>query len=133
MSRVILILILLAVTLGTALAGSPEATRYADKAGLYTAAGKFDLALDYYTRAVALDPGNPQLYTYRAFLLLKMKRYDDALKDFSERIRLEPENPSGYLSRGLVYADLHRDKEAEEDFGAACRLGSSDGCIFASQ
>ena len=51
----------------------------------------------------------------------------------SEVIRLEPETPSGYLARGFVYADLRRDKEAEEDFGAACRLGSRDGCIFASE
>jgi regulator of sirC expression with transglutaminase-like and TPR domain len=99
----------------------------------YVSEGQAELALEYYSKAVAMEPENPLHYTTRGFFLLKLKRYDEALKDFSTVIRLEPQNPTNYLTRGLVYSDMNREKEGGADFAAACKMGSRDGCSFAAQ
>lgn len=111
----------------------PGAHRYAEMADKYVSEGKTELALEFYSKAVAADPQNPTHYTTRGFFLLKLKRYDGALEDFSAVIRLEPHNPAHFLTRGLVYSDLKREKEADADFATACSMGSRDGCSFAGE
>lgn len=133
MKKVLLLLLLGAMLVLTAFRNPPGVLRYVEMADKSFAAGEKELALEYYAKAVALEPENPGLYSGRGFLLLKLKRYDDARKDFSEWIRLEPQKPTGYLSRGFVSLEMGQTREADADFAAACRLGDSTGCNFAAQ
>ena len=112
---------------------APGALRYSEMADKYVSQGQTELALEYYSKAVALEPQIPSHYTTRGFFLLKLKRYDAALEDFSTAIKLEPQNPANYLTRGLVYSDLKKQEEADADFATACKMGSKDGCSFAGQ
>lgn len=111
----------------------PGALRYSEMADKSVSEGQRELALEYYGKAVALEPENPALYTSRGFFLLKLKRYDAAVEDFSTAIKLDPQNPANFLTRGLVYSELKREKEADADFATACKAGSRDGCSFAAQ
>lgn len=131
MSRISLFLCLLALSCLTAFRNPPGALRYIELADKCRAAGENELAMEYYSKAITLEPENPAGYNARGFYLLKLNRFEGALEDFSAIIRLEPGNPDGYLTRGLVYGNLKRDKEADADFMEACRLGSKDGCSFA--
>jgi tetratricopeptide (TPR) repeat protein len=117
----------------TAFRNTPGALRYAEMADKYVADGQPELALEYYSKAVAAEPEKSLHYTTRGFFLLKLKRYDEALNDFSAAIKIEPKSPSNYLTRGLVQSELKREKEADADFASACKLGSSDGCSFSGQ
>jgi|SRR6185369_5748566 len=126
-------LLLLTIMLLTGYRNPPGALRYIEMGDKSVSAGDIAQALEYYSKAIKIEPSNPSHYTVRGFLLLKIKRIDDALQDFSESIRLEKDKPDGYLTRGLVYSELHRDKEADADFAEACRLGSRDGCSFAGK
>jgi tetratricopeptide (TPR) repeat protein len=127
------ILLFLAVMLLTGYRNPPGAQRYIEMGDKSVSEGNIAEALEYYSKAIKIEPSNPSHYTVRGFLLLKIKRIDDALQDLSERISLERDKPDGYLTRGLVYSELHRDKEADADFAEACRLGSRDGCSFAGR
>ena len=127
------LLLLMAIILLTGYRNPPGALRYIEMGDKSVADGDTAQALEYYSKAITIEPSNPSHYTVRGFLLLKVKRYDDALLDFSESIMLEKDQPGGYLTRGLVYSELHRDKEADADFAEACRLGSRDGCGFAGK
>ena len=127
------LLCLLALACLTAFRSPPGAARSIELAEHHTAAGETELALEDYSRAIALEPQNPAHYTKRGFLLLKLQRSEAALLDFATSIRLQPAEAGGYLTRGLVYSELKREKEAEADFLAACRLGSRDGCSFAGR
>jgi lipoprotein NlpI len=124
--------LIIALSLPTmAFRNPPGALRYSEMADKFVADGQAELALEYYAKAVAMEPQNPTHYTTRGFFLLKLKRYDAALEDFSAVIKLEPQNPANFLTRGLVYSDLKKEKEADADFTAACAMGSRDGCSFA--
>jgi len=132
MNRAALLLCLLALLCLTAFRNPPGALRYIEMAEKSVASRDPERALLYYSKAIDLEPENPDHYTARGFFLLKQNRPDAALQDFSAGIRLAPEKPGGYLTRGLVYSELKRAQEAEADFMKACRLGSSDGCSFAA-
>jgi tetratricopeptide (TPR) repeat protein len=123
----------MAAMLLTGYRNPPGAARYIEMGGKSASEGDTVKALEYYSKAIEIEPSNPSHYTARGFLLLKTKRIDDALQDFSESIRREKNKPDGYLTRGLVYSELHRDKEADSDFAEACRLGSRDGCKLAGK
>lgn len=132
--RKITVLVITAVSFCCmAFRNAPGPLRYSEMADKYVSEGKTELALEYYSKAVALEPQAPSHYTTRGFFLLKLKRYDAALEDLSTVIKLEPQNPANFLTRGLVYSDLKKQKDADADFATACKLGSKDGCSFAGQ
>ena len=103
---------------------------YLEIAQILASDGFNDTALAYYTKAVATQPDDPELYQARAFFLLRLERTREALADLSRIVTLRPERPDGYLSRGLVYSQLGQAEQADRDFAAACRLGDQSGCAF---
>lgn len=133
MKKTLPFLLLAAMILLTGYRNPPGAARYVEMGDKSLTEGDPVQALDYYSKAIKIEPSNSSYYTVRGFLLLKLKRIDAALLDFSESIRIESGRPDGYLTRGLVYSELKRDREADADFAEACRLGSRDGCRFAGQ
>ena len=133
MRKITLLIIIVLSFCTMAFRNAPGALRYSEMADKYVSEGQTELALEYYSKAVALEPQNPTHYTTRGFFLLKLKRYDAALEDLSTVIKLEPQNPANFIARGLVYSDLKKQKEADADFATACKMGSKDGCSFAGQ
>lgn len=133
MRRNLLLLIMTASFFLAAFRSPPGAMRYVEMGDSYFSEGEKELALESYSKAVALEPDNSAYRTIRGFFLLKLQLHDAALQDFSAAVTLEPQNPAGYITRGLVYSDLKREKEADADFATACKLGSRDGCSFAAQ
>ncbi len=133
MKKALPFLFLAALILLTGFRNPPGAARFSEMGDKSVTEGDTAQALEYYSKAIKIEPSNPAHYTVRGFLLLKLKRIDAALLDFSESIRIEVGRPDGYLTRGLVYSELKRDREADADFTEACRLGSRDGCRFAGQ
>lgn len=128
------VLLIIALSLCTmAFRNPPGALRFSEMADKYVSDGQAELALEYYSKAVAMEPQTPMHYTTRGFFLLKLKKYDAALEDFSAGIKLEPRNAANFLTRGLVYSELKREKEAAADFATACKMGSKDGCSFAAE
>lgn len=64
---------------------------------------QYQEAIQDYTEAIKLKPGDPRVYEQRAAVEMKIYDYDKALADYSELIKLKP-NDSRYLNyRAYVY------------------------------
>ncbi len=89
---------------------------------------RFDLALEDFTAAVALNPGSIAAYNNRGAVYRAAGQYALALNDFSKVLELDRNFLKAYLDRGGIYLQTGRRDQAKEDFLSACRQGSSEGC-----
>jgi len=64
-------------------------------------AGKFDAAVEEYSRALELNPRHFKAYFNRGFAYDKMERFDLAICDYTRAIELEPYNAYAYYNRGI--------------------------------
>jgi Flp pilus assembly protein TadD len=60
----------------------------------YAIQEKYDLALDAYRRAAALDPKLPEVHLAMAAILLEMKKFDEALGEITLEQQLVPQSKS---------------------------------------
>ncbi len=87
----------------------------------YVAIGNYDLALDYYKNAVAIDPKNELvLYDY-AKLLSKTKKYKASVDVFNQLMNVDCRNPNYHYEMGLAQDKL-KDSTAINRFMAAFQL-----------
>jgi len=71
-------------------------------AELYMGMGNTELADGEYSRALALDPENPQIYDRRARCRFAAERWADALEDCNRGMQLTGSNPRAIWLRGLI-------------------------------
>lgn len=64
--------------------------------------GRFQEAVDLYTRAITADPSVEVNYTNRAFAYFKLGKHDESAKDANEAIRLKPDFFKGHYRLGLA-------------------------------
>ncbi|CAG9311003.1 unnamed protein product [Blepharisma stoltei] len=82
----------------------------------YTRSKEFELAIECYNRAEALDPSNAAIYCNRALAGLKLKRYQKVVDDCNKAIKLDPNYVKAYNRRGKAYIELKEYREALKDF-----------------
>jgi tetratricopeptide (TPR) repeat protein len=63
-------------------------------------------AVDYFSRALKIDPDDAGAHINRGIALEQRQEYDRALADYNEGIRLDPDSPESYYNRGLYF--FHR-------------------------
>ena len=66
-------------------------------------AKKYDLAIDEYNRALALDSSNYVLYDYRGYAQLRANKIDEAIASLEKSVTLNPEYGWGYYNLSLAY------------------------------
>ena len=81
-------------------------------AGMYFDAGKFDQALGYDKRALALDPGNPDVRTDYATALHQTGRDLDALAQLDTVLAHRPAFVQALFNRGAILAAIGRRTDA---------------------
>ena len=52
--------------------------------------GDFDQAIDYFERAVALEPNNSEAHYYLGLAQVDQNKYNDAIESFNRSLRLDP-------------------------------------------
>ena len=57
------------------------------------------MAVEYYTKALKLDPESKVFYSNRSLALLKLGKKEEARKDAEKSIALDPDWPKGYLRK----------------------------------
>ena len=82
----------------------------------------FDKAVDDYTKAIELDPGNASLYVKRSDVQARRGEYDEALAGIEEAIRRDPKHWISYLNKGRVHAAAGNPDRAVAAFSQAIRL-----------
>jgi hypothetical protein len=98
-------------------------------AQLYFDAGKFQQALPYYRRALALDPANPDTRTDYATVLHATGQDLAALEQLSEVLKERPDFPAALFNRGVVDAAVGRRTDAVDSFQRFIKVAPHDSKI----
>ncbi len=93
--------------------------------------GNYDLAIVYFTRAIAREPGNAIIYNDRAMAYRAKGDLDRALGDLNTALQLNPGYATAYSNRGLIYQARTEYDLAIADFNRAIELNPQDGGAYA--
>ncbi|XP_077194769.1 RNA polymerase II-associated protein 3 [Paroedura picta] len=88
----------------------------------YFKEGKYEAAIECYTRGIAADGTNALLPANRAMAYLKIQKYEEAEKDCSQAVLLDSSYSKAYARRGTARAALGKFKEAIQDFEVVLKL-----------
>jgi tetratricopeptide (TPR) repeat protein len=82
----------------------------------------YDLAIEKYSRAIALFPDYATVYNNRGVMYLRKKLYDEAEADFKKAVEIDPEHVLGYSNLGTVYKDRGEYDTAEQYLNRALEI-----------
>ena len=99
-----------------AIALSPSAEAYFDRALCHEALKDLAKAEADYTAAIALDPMLPQPWYNRGNLYLLADRWKDAIADFERELALNPQMADARVGIGLAHAKMGDYEAAWKDF-----------------
>ena len=102
-------------------------TALARLGNMYMDAGMFDKSIDYYRRALAVQPDNVDIRTDMGTCLREMGKVQEALQVFRESITRDPGHWKSWFNIGIVYLyNLDDYAKAEEAFSKAHDLNPKD-------
>ncbi|KAH0517445.1 RNA polymerase II-associated protein 3 [Microtus ochrogaster] len=78
--------------------------------------GKYERAIECYTRGIAADGANALLPANRAMAYLKLQKYDEAERDCTRAISLDGSYAKAFARRGTARTFLGKITEAKQDF-----------------
>jgi tetratricopeptide (TPR) repeat protein len=112
---------------------------YPDSKAALSLAGKVEAAsgdnlkaLDYFSRNVKLNPGDPECYTDRANSYFISKSWEWAARDYSMSLDLNPANAEAWLNKGIALLNTGRVEEACHDFRKSLSLGNKRATEYIS-
>jgi len=79
-----------------------------------------------YTKALKLEPQDPEIWVDRAMERASIERYWDAIEDFNQALTLMPDMTEAIRMRGQAWVKLGQDRKAFEDFQRAQLLESRE-------
>lgn len=78
--------------------------------------GKYERAIECYTRGIAADGANALLPANRAMAYLKLQKYEEAERDCTQAISLDGSYAKAFARRGTARTFLGKITEAKQDF-----------------
>jgi serine/threonine protein kinase/tetratricopeptide (TPR) repeat protein len=118
--------------------GDATAGTFADLGAILHLQGEFKSAVGELSRAIVLDPTDPQLLTNRGWSYEAMDRLAEAEADFTCALRLAPTSGEALAGLGYVEARLSRSSPAQRHAALAVLHGGRDylvlhnvACIYA--
>ncbi|OQR91051.1 hypothetical protein ACHHYP_05048 [Achlya hypogyna] len=90
------------------------------------ASTNYQSAMEYYSKALALQPSSHTLFGNRSAAYFNLRRFDLALDDALKAVALEPQWPKGHFRQGQALGELGRFAEAAAAFEKALALKPSD-------
>lgn len=93
-----------------------------EKGNLFFKDGKYDDAIECYTRGMSADPYNPVLPTNRATTFFRLKKYAVAESDCNLAIALDSNYYKAYARRGAARFALKKYESALEDYETVLKL-----------
>jgi hypothetical protein len=77
--------------------------------------GRYELAEKAASRAIELDPSDPEVYHHRAAARAKLGNYAAALDDSNRALQLDDSDMDAYRARGAAYVGLQQYELAKDD------------------
>ncbi|MFA5779774.1 MAG: tetratricopeptide repeat protein [Elusimicrobiota bacterium] len=75
----------------------------------------YDKAIEYYTKAIEINPKFEDAYVNRGVAYGNKGLYDEAIEDCTKAIQMNPKDAGAYVNRGIVYNNKGLYDEAIED------------------
>ncbi|CAL8327320.1 unnamed protein product [Lota lota] len=97
----------------------------------HASAGRFDMAVKYFTAAIKYNPKEFKLFGNRSFCFEKMQQHEKALTDAQLSLNMAPGWDKGLYRMGRALVGLKRYDEAASTFKEVLKLDSS--CTEAAQ
>lgn len=102
------------------------AEKHKAEANVAFQAKQYTQAIESYSKAIEINPGNAVYYCNRAFAQLRLENYGAAINDASAAIDLDPNYIKGYYRRGSAYLGLGKFKEGLKDFRRVSKIAPRD-------
>uniref|UniRef100_A0A0B8RWG4 RNA polymerase II-associated protein 3 n=1 Tax=Philothamnus irregularis TaxID=1899461 RepID=A0A0B8RWG4_9SAUR len=93
-----------------------------DLGNRYFKEGKYEIAIECYTRGIAADGTNALLPANRAMAYLKVQKYEEAEEDCTRAVLFDSSYSKAFARRGTARAALGKLKEAMQDFESVLKL-----------
>ncbi|MCK4796405.1 MAG: tetratricopeptide repeat protein [Spirochaetes bacterium] len=84
--------------------------------------GEYDKAIEYYNKAIELDPNYTYAYYNRGSAWENKGEYDKAIKDYNKAIELDPNYTYAYHNRGIAWGKKGEYDKAIKDYNKAIEL-----------
>ncbi|CAL8377704.1 unnamed protein product [Boreogadus saida] len=97
----------------------------------HASAGRYDMAVQYFTAAIKYNPKEFKLFGNRSFCFEKLQEYEKALTDAQLSINMSPGWDKGLYRMGRALVGLKRYEEAANTYKEVLKLDSS--CTEAAQ
>jgi tetratricopeptide (TPR) repeat protein len=88
--------------------------------------GKWQVAIDALTQAIALEPDEASAYVWRARAYCGAKQYDKAIIDYTKILSIHPNSSQFYSQRGHAFNLSRNYRRAIDDFTASLTAGPGD-------
>ena len=102
------------------------ATDYFNKGDYYYRNFDHQIAVEYFNKAINLEPGHVNALLQRGFCKNILKDFSGAVADFSEVIKISPDHRWAYVSRGSARNKTGDYNLAIEDFNKALEIDPTD-------
>lgn len=99
-----------------------ESARYNEIGYYYLLIGEYKDSLDYFNKAIELDPKNYIAYSYKGHALLYLGRFQESLDATNTAITINPYDYFSYLTKGNALFELERYEAALENYDKAIEL-----------
>lgn len=83
-------------------------------ASMYTIAGSYEKAIQFYERHLAIEPDNTDTKMMLAHSYFQLQRLDDAMKVVQGVLKNEPTNALALFNLGVIYSSQGKQKEATQ-------------------
>lgn len=80
-----------------------EARKYIVQANAQTELKNYKRAIDFYEKAIEVDPTNPMVYNNQALLFAMIDRYDAAISSMKKYLKLVPDAPDARAAQDKIY------------------------------
>ena len=108
----------------------PDGALYNSRAKLYFNLKKYDLSLQDYNRAIAMDSTEGEFYINRGAVFALSNDLPRALEDFNKGLILDPDHANGYKNRSLIYQSFGQWANAESDITAYLKMHPEDADLW---
>ena len=89
--------------------------------------------IDYFTKALRLNPNLVEAYEKRGFHYYYQRRFDNAIQDYTKAIELNPDDSFAYQMRGLAYLKKGDLQGATDSLSRAIELDPKMASAYAAR
>ncbi|CCE62958.1 hypothetical protein TPHA_0D03220 [Tetrapisispora phaffii CBS 4417] len=99
---------------------------FKNKGNEYIKKSDYDSAIEFYSKAIALDSTQSIYFSNRALAHLKQDNFYSAVVDCDNALKLDPKNIKAYHRRGLSYVGILEFRKAKNDLNVVLKAKPND-------